>query len=109
MDGFGGYQTLLTCDKPVLAGIQQCCQHVSRRGKQVGKLGPGSLQASNQLASHVRLETQPVHAGIELQPDGRAAAAAGLEQFDLFDTVHHDLETALHHGIQLGFCQRSGQ
>jgi len=45
VDGFPGYQTLLTCEKPVLAGIQQCCQHIRRRGKQVGKLGPGSLQS----------------------------------------------------------------
>ena len=45
VDGFRGYQTLLTCEKPVLAGIQQCCQHIARRGKGVGKLGPGSLQS----------------------------------------------------------------
>lgn len=45
VDGFRGYQTLLTCEKPVLAGIQQCCQHITRRGKQVGKLGPGGLQS----------------------------------------------------------------
>ena len=45
VDGFRGYQTLLTCKKPVLAGIQQCCQHIFRRGKGVGKLGPGRLQS----------------------------------------------------------------
>ena len=45
VDGFGGYQRLLTCQKPVLAGIQQCCQHIFRRAKQVSKLGPGGLQS----------------------------------------------------------------
>lgn len=29
----------------MLAGIQQCCQHVTRRCKQVVKLGPGGLQS----------------------------------------------------------------
>jgi hypothetical protein len=45
VDGFRGYQTLLTGENPVLAGIQQCCQHVRRRGKGVAKLGPGNLQS----------------------------------------------------------------
>jgi len=31
--------------KGMLAGIQQCCQHVTRRCKQVAKLGPGGLQS----------------------------------------------------------------
>ncbi|MFZ0159427.1 MAG: transposase [Kineosporiaceae bacterium] len=29
----------------LLAGIQQCCQHITRRCKQVAKFGPGGLQA----------------------------------------------------------------
>lgn len=70
VDGYGAYQKLLpdpatdcgdgcgeTVAGPVdqavgeaaprglLAGIQQCCQHVTRRCKQVVKLGPGGLQS----------------------------------------------------------------
>ena len=70
VDGYGAYQRLLPdpaadpgdgsgdtvggqVDQTVgeaaptglLAGIQQCCQHITRRCKQVTKLGPGSLQS----------------------------------------------------------------
>jgi transposase IS66 family protein len=73
VDGFTGYQKLLPAagdpgaddcqdcvetagdpagqDSPaaavtgMLAGIQQCCQHITRRCKQVAKLGPGGLQS----------------------------------------------------------------
>jgi hypothetical protein len=62
VDGFRGYQTLLTCDKPVLAGIQQCCQHVFRRGKQVGKLGPGGLQS---WAGKVTSVLKEAHTAVE--------------------------------------------
>src|SRR4051794_3991473 len=31
VDGYGAYQRLLTSVDTVLAGIQQCCQHVMRR------------------------------------------------------------------------------
>jgi hypothetical protein len=44
VDGYHAYQRLLACAGGVLAGIQQCCQHVMRRCKQVGKLGPGGVQ-----------------------------------------------------------------
>jgi hypothetical protein len=61
VDGYGAYQKLLphTDDRPddrpddstdqapaggLLAGIQQCCQHVTRRCRGVAKLGPGLLQ-----------------------------------------------------------------
>jgi Transposase IS66 family len=40
VDGYAAYQRLLG----TLKGIQQCCQHVIRRCRQVAKLGPGSLQ-----------------------------------------------------------------
>ena len=40
-DGYAGYQHLLSR----LAGIQQCCAHVIRRGRAVTKLGPGGLQS----------------------------------------------------------------
>jgi transposase IS66 family protein len=39
-DGYTGYQHLLSR----LAGIQQCCQHITRRCRAVMKLGPGGVQ-----------------------------------------------------------------
>jgi len=45
VDGYGAYQRLITGVDAVLAGIQQCCQHVMRRCRGVAKLGPGSLQS----------------------------------------------------------------
>lgn len=73
VDGFRGYQTLLTCDKRVLAGIQQCCQHVFRRAKQVGKLGPGGLQSWAGKVSEVLKEA---HTAVE------AAKARGERALD---------------------------
>jgi len=46
VDGYGAYQRLLTQAGAVLAGIQQCCQHVTRRCRGVAKLGPGTLQSA---------------------------------------------------------------
>jgi transposase len=45
VDGYGAYQRLLTSTDAVLAGIQQCIQHVMRRCRAVAKLGPGTLQS----------------------------------------------------------------
>ena len=45
VDGYGAYQRLLTGTDAVLAGIQQCVQHVMRRCRTVAKLGPGTLQS----------------------------------------------------------------
>jgi hypothetical protein len=45
VDGYGAYQRLLTSTDAVLAGIQQCVQHVLRRCRAVAKLGPGTLQS----------------------------------------------------------------
>ena len=39
-DGYGAYQKLGD-----LAGVQQCCQHIIRRCRQVAGLGPGSLRS----------------------------------------------------------------
>jgi len=40
-DGYTGYQHLLSR----IAGIQQCCQHITRRARAVQKLGPGGAQS----------------------------------------------------------------
>jgi len=45
VDGYGAYQRLLKHAGGLLAGIQQCCQHIIRRCRQVAKLGPGTLQS----------------------------------------------------------------
>ncbi|WP_432978313.1 IS66 family transposase [Dactylosporangium sp. CA-233914] len=45
VDGYGAYQGLLSGVDTVLAGIQQCCQHVMRRCRAVAKIGPGTLQS----------------------------------------------------------------
>ena len=73
VDGFRGYQSLLTCERPVLAGIQQCCQHISRRAKQVAKLGPGGLQSWAKKVSDVLTEA---HTAVE------AAKARGGDALD---------------------------
>lgn len=56
VDGYLAYQKLLPCTREhdhagqdcrpgLLAGLQQCCQHVIRRCRGVAKLGPGTLQS----------------------------------------------------------------
>jgi transposase len=45
VDGYGAYQRLRAGVDAVLAGIQQCCQHILRRCRGVAKLGPGNLQS----------------------------------------------------------------
>lgn len=56
VDGYLAYQKLLPCTRKhdhaqadcrpgLLAGLQQCCQHVIRRCRGVAKLGPGTLQS----------------------------------------------------------------
>jgi transposase len=56
VDGYLAYQKLLPCTRDhdhekkecrpgLLAGLQQCCQHITRRCRGVAKLGPGTLQS----------------------------------------------------------------
>ena len=92
VDGFRGYQTLLTCEKPVLAGIQQCCQHICRRGKGVGKLGPGSLQS---WAKKVIDVLNQAHTAVE------AAKARGQTALDpkLLADLRARYDTAVEFGI----------
>ena len=92
VDGFRGYQTLLTGEKPVLAGIQQCCQHITRRGKGVGKLGPGSLQSWAKKVTDVLTEA---HTVVE------AAKARGQTALDpkLLASLRARYDTAVESGI----------
>lgn len=101
VDGFTGYQKLIPTkgdpdvddcpdcaetvsdldgqDSPagaitgMLAGIQQCCQHITRRCKQVLKLGPGGLQS---WASKVITVLGEAHAQVQ------AAKADGHTSLD---------------------------
>lgn len=76
VDGYGAYQRLLTCVDTVLAGIQQCVQHVLRRCRGVAKLGPGSLQSwwTGQVTSaltdaHTAVQDAKADKRIALDPD----------------------------------------
>ena len=95
VDGFAGYQTLLTCQKPVLAGIQQCCQHITRRGKQVGKLGPGGLQSwagkviTVLTEAHTAVEAAKSRGESALDPDLLAGLRARYDAAVEFGIVHN--------------------
>jgi hypothetical protein len=76
VDGYGAYQRLLTSVDSVLAGIQQCVQHVMRRCRGVAKLGPGSLQSwwtgdvtSALTDAHTAVQTAQAAGRIALDPD----------------------------------------
>ena len=48
------------------------------------------LQPRQRRAKGIRLETQPVHAGIELEEDIKLdRQAGGGQHFDLFGTMHY--------------------
>jgi hypothetical protein len=95
VDGFAGYQRLLTCDKPVLAGIQQCVVHICRRGKQVAKLGPDSLQSwatkvTDVLTeAHTAVEAAKAHGQAALDPDLLAGLRARYDAAVEFGIVHN--------------------
>ena len=69
VDGYRAYQRLLGTVK----GIQQCCQHVIRRCRQVAKLGPGNLQ---DWTDDVRAVLGEAHDAVT------AATAAGQSALD---------------------------
>jgi hypothetical protein len=73
VDGYLAYQKLLPCSRDhdheeqecrvgLLAGLQQCCQHVIRRCRGVAKLGPGTLQS---WATKVRKVLGEAHEHVE--------------------------------------------
>jgi transposase len=76
VDGYGAYQRLRTGVDAVLAGIQQCVQHVLRRCRGVAKLGPGTLQSwwTGQVTdaltkAHTAVETAKTDKQTALDPD----------------------------------------
>jgi hypothetical protein len=135
VDGYGAYQRLLPdpaadpsdgssdgcgvgCGETVgeaalpglLAGIQQCCQHITRRCKQVTKLGPGSLQS---WASKIITVLGEAHDQVDAaKADGRTTVdpkvLAGLrDRYDAAVTVgithnrHRDWHDGNHPGYTL--------
>jgi hypothetical protein len=86
-DGYTGYQHLL--DR--IAGIQQCCQHVIRRARQVLKLGPGNLQ---DWAGDIITILRDAHAAVE---DARARGSTSLDQ-QVLDDLSGRYDTAAEFG-----------
>ena len=136
VDGYGAYQRLLpdpTADPTggcadeecvattsehtdqatptgLLAGIQQCCQHITRRCKQVVKLGPGGLQswASKIITvlgeAHTKVQEAKADGHGELDPH---VLAALRDRYDAAVTVgithnrHRDWHDGNHPGYTL--------
>jgi hypothetical protein len=133
VDGYGGYQKLIPAkadpdacacgdedgagqDTPaavitgMLAGIQQCCQHITRRCKQVLKLGPGSLQswASKIITvlgeAHTKVQAAKADGHTSLDPQVLAGLRA---RYDAATTVgithnrHRDWHDGNHPGYTL--------
>jgi hypothetical protein len=77
-DGYTGYQHLIG---PRIKGIQQCCQHIIRRCRQVQKLGPGGVQ---NWAGDIITVLRDAHAAVE---DARARGSTALDQQVLDDLL----------------------
>jgi hypothetical protein len=86
-DGYTGYQHLL--DR--IAGIQQCCQHVIRRARQVLKLGPGRVQ---DWAGDIIAVLRDAHAAVE---DARARGDTALDP-QVLDDLRGRYDTAAEFG-----------
>lgn len=111
VDGYGAYQRLLTSVDTVLAGIQQCVQHVMRRCRAVAKLGPGNLQSwwtgevTNALTdAHTAVQAARADNQIALDPD---LLTQLRERYDKAVTSgithnrHRDWHTGNHPGFAL--------
>jgi len=127
VDGYGAYQKLLprTGDKPgdrpggstdqapaggLLAGIQQCCQHVTRRCRGVAKLGPGLLQswATKVIAvlgaAHEQVEAARARGDEALDPQVLAGLRARYDtavQTGIVHNRHRDWHDGNHPGYAL--------
>ena len=87
-DGYTGYQHLLSR----LAGIQQCCQHVIRRARQVMKLGPGGVQ--NWAADVIKILGE-AHRAVG---DARARGSTALDP-QVLDDLRERYDDAVKSGI----------
>jgi transposase IS66 family protein len=111
VDGYGAYQRLLTSVDTVLAGIQQCVQHVLRRCRAVAKLGPGHLQSwwtgevtSALTNAHTAVQAAKADNQIALDPE---LLAELRERYDkavtrgITHNRHRDWHTGNHPGFAL--------
>ena len=106
VDGYRAYQRLLATIK----GVQQCCQHVIRRCRQVAKLGPGSLQ---NWTDDVRAVLHEAHDAVTaakaagqtaLDPDLLAGLRARYDEAVAFGQAHNrhrDWDDGNHPGYTL--------
>lgn len=101
VDGYGAYQRLLTRAGAVLAGIQQCVQHVMRRCRAVAKLGPGTLQSSwtgdvTAALTEAHSEVEAVRARGDTVLDPRRLA-------ELRERYDHAVDTGIIHNRHRGW------
>ena len=103
VDGYGAYPKLLPDTRAgdsatgtgVLAGIQQCCQHVMRRCKQVAKLGPGGLQTwatriiTVSTDAHTQVEAAKTRGESALDPVVLAALRARYDTAVASGIIHN--------------------
>jgi transposase len=87
-DGYTGYQHLLSR----LAGIQQCCQHITRRCRAVTNLGPGGLQS---WAGDIIAILREAHQAVG---DARARGSTALDA-DLLEDLRERYDEAAASGI----------
>jgi transposase len=95
VDGYGAYQRLLTRAGAVLAGIQQCCQHVMRRCRAVAKLGPGTLQSS--WTGKVTTALTEAHAEVEAAKARRQTAVDPARLAELRERYDQAVDTGIIH------------
>jgi transposase len=88
-DGYTGYQHLLISR---IAGIQQCCQHITRRARAVQKLGPGGAQ--NWAGDIIAILGQ-AHRAVE---EARARGSTALDP-QVLDDLRERYDTAVRSGI----------
>jgi transposase len=109
VDGYGAYQRLLSSADAVLAGIQQCVQHIMRRCRGVAKLGPGSLQSwwtgevtSALTDAHTQVKTAKAAGHTALDPDQLAQLR---ERYDKAVTsgITHNRHRDWHDGNHPGY------
>ncbi len=87
-DGYTGYQHLLGR----IAGIQQCCQHITRRCRAVQKLGPGGAQ---NWAGDIITVLRDAHRAVD---DARARGSTALDP-QVLDDLRERYDTAVRSGI----------
>lgn len=111
VDGYGAYQRLLRGVGAVLAGIQQCVQHIMRRCRGVAKLGPGTLQSSwtGQVIgalsdAHTEVQAAKARSENALDPDRLAELRGRYDkavQTGIIHNRHRDWHDGNHPGYTL--------